>query len=91
MNHWLARLMDPLRSDYLFNLTDPEYLDPGEDNALVKLPDGIPLGATGSEDTVIVSLHHSCLIQSLISIILLNCNFTREQWQDALKLSFMFS
>ena len=70
MNHWLARLMDPLRSDYLFNLTDPEYLDPGEDNALVKLPDGIPLGATGSEDTVIVSSHHSCLIQSLIISIL---------------------
>ena len=37
-------------------MLDPEYLDPEAENVLVKLPEGVPLGASGHEDTLIVSL-----------------------------------
>lgn len=43
-------------TDRVFNLTDPQYLDPREDNILVKLPEGVPLGGSDREDTLIVSL-----------------------------------
>lgn len=50
-------------TDRVLYLTDPVYLEPQAERALVKLPEGIsiPLGASGSEDALIVSLHRPFL------------------------------
>lgn len=39
----------------LCELKNPTYLRPERPNQLLRVPDGIPLGATGKEDTLFVS------------------------------------
>ena len=48
----LLYIIDPYE---LCELMDPIYLRPDRTNQLLRVPEGIPLGATGKEDTLFVS------------------------------------